>query len=135
MKKIIALFLAMLLSLTLCACGTKKAPTKEEMLSVAVETHASGIELDSFKNIASAKQKYCNKTLLLSGMVRKIKEDYIEISASYAPNYMVDVYLPLEELVNLEEGQYITVVGTTTDEITENSEIATQNGLRFEHKT
>lgn len=133
MKKILALFLFVLLCFTLCACGAKKAPTKEEMLSVAVEAHAGDIELDSFKNVAGAKQKYCNKTLLLSGMVRRIKEDYIEISASGAPNYMIDVYLPLEELVNLEEGQYITVVGTTTDKITESSENVFEYTYNYKH--
>lgn len=133
MKKIITIFLAILLSLTFCACSTNKALTKEEMLSVAIEAHASDIELDSSKNIAGAKQKYCNKTLLLSGMVRKIKEDYIEVSALGSPDYIIDVYLPLEELVNLEESQYITVVGTTTDEITESSENVIEYTYNYKH--
>ena len=75
MKKILALFLFVLLCFTLCACGAKKAPTKEEMLSSAVEVNASDIKNDSSENIVGAKGKYCNKTLLLSGYVRNIKEE------------------------------------------------------------
>lgn len=139
MKKIIALFLAAIMCLSLIACGGNNAPetnetptettapeevkmSKDEMLAIAEEYTAGDIQNDSIENIARAKQKYCNKTILLSGTVRNIQEDYIELSAMYSANYIIDVYLPIDELVMLEQGQYITVVGTTTDEIIDASE-------------
>ena len=148
MKKFIALLLAAIMCLSLCACGggndAPEAPvettapeevkmSKDEMLAVAEEYTATDIQNDSIDNIARAKMKYCNKTILLSGTVRNIQEDYIELSASYAANYMIDVYLPLEELVLLEQGQYITVVGTTTDEIIDASENVAEYTFDYSH--
>ena len=131
MKKILAFFLFVLLCFTLCACGAKKAPTKEEMLSSAVEVNASDIKNDSSENIVGAKGKYCNKTLLLSGYVRNIKEDHIELSSDYGANYMIDVYLSTEELALLQSEQLITVVGNTTDEIVETTE--NTGGISFDY--
>ena len=151
MKKLIALFLEAIMCLSLIACGggndapeATDAPTetpapeevkmtKEEMLAIAEEYTAGNIQNDSIENIARAKMKYCNKTILLSGTVRSIQEDYIELSASYGANYMIDVYLPLEELVLLEQGQYITVVGTTTDEIIDASENVAEYTFDYSH--
>ena len=61
-------------------------PTKEEMLAIAEEYSSSDIQNDSIENIVKAKQKYCNKTLLLSGMVRNIEEDHIELAPIYSSN-------------------------------------------------
>ena len=107
--------------------------SKEDLLAVAEKYTASDIQNDSIDNIARAKMKYCNKTILLSGTVRSIQEDYIELSAFYSANYMIDVYLPLEELVLLEQGQYITVVGTTTDEIIDASEKVAEYTFNYRH--
>lgn len=150
MKKIIALFLAAIMCLSLIACGGNNAPetnetptettapeevkmSKDEMLAIAEEYTAGDIQNDSIENIARAKQKYCNKTILLSGTVRNIQEDYIELSAMYSANYIIDVYLPIDELVMLEQGQYITVVGTTTDEIIDASENVAEYTFDYSH--
>lgn len=143
MKKVLSLILALVLCLSLCACGgggsaeTPAAedlvPSKEEMLAVAEEFSTVNIQNDSIDNIVRAKQTYCNKTLLLSGYIRNIKETHVELSASYGANYMVDVYLSVDELVTLEEGQAITVVGTTTDEIIEASENAAEYTFDYSH--
>ena len=130
MKKILLL---VLLCFTLCACSAEKAPTKEEMLSVAVEVSASDIQNDSIENIASAKEKYCNKTLLLSGMVYKINENYIELAQSYMTNYIVDVYLSVEEIATLKAGQAISVVGTTTEEIKDVTESVMGTSFSYGH--
>ncbi len=103
------------------------------MLAVAEECSATDIQNDSIENIVRAKQLYCNKTLLLSGTVRNIKEDHIELSAMYGANYMVDVYLSVDDLVLLESGQAIVVVGTTTDEIIEDSENAAEYTFDYSH--
>ncbi|MBQ8502820.1 MAG: hypothetical protein IJ491_00900 [Clostridia bacterium] len=150
MKKIIALLLAAIMCLSLIACGGNNAPetnetptettapeevkmSKDEMLAIAEEYTAGDIQNDSIENIARAKQKYCNKTILLSGTVRNIQEDYIELSAMYSANYIIDVYLSLDELVLLEQGQYITVVGTTTDEIIDASENVAEYTFDYSH--
>ncbi|MBR4858980.1 MAG: hypothetical protein IKU08_07325 [Clostridia bacterium] len=132
MKKFLSFILIVAMCLSLVACGSKTL-TKEEMIAVAEEFSASDIQNDSIQNIVSAKQKYCNKTILLSGTVRSIQEDYIELSASYGSNYIIDVYLSLEELVLLEQGQYITVVGTTTDEIIDSSESVAEYTFDYSH--
>lgn len=123
MKKFIALLLAAVMCLSFVACGkSEAAKTKEEMLAIAEEYRCSDIQNDSIENIVKAKQKYCNKTLLLSGMVSNIEEDHIELAPIYGSNYIIDVYLSIDDLVLLEQGQLITVVGTTTDEIIDESE-------------
>ena len=77
MKKLIALLMAATMAFSLCACGGGAAetpaaedlvPSKEEMLAVAEEFSAYNIQNDSIDNIVRAKQTYCNKTLLLSGL-------------------------------------------------------------------
>lgn len=132
MKKIAALLLIAALCFSLSACG-EKTMTKDEMLDIAEEYSASDIQSDSLNNIVSAKQKYCNKTISVSGRVRNIKENFIELSAHYNSNYIIDVYLSEEELVTLEEGQEITIVGTTTDEIIEATETVAQYTFNYSH--
>lgn len=131
MKKFLALLLAVVLCFSLVACGGGKTPTKEELLATAETVSSADIKNDSNQNIVMAKEKYCNKTLLLSGCVRNIKEDHIELSDSYGSNYIIDVYLSTEEIATLKSNQAITVVGNTTDEIIE----ATENsgGMSFDY--
>ncbi len=132
MKKFVSLIMVAVMCLALASCG-EKVPTKEEMLAVAEEFSANDIQNDSVENIVSAKQKYCNKTISVSGYVRNIKEDHVELSAFYGSNYIVDVYLSVDELAKLEQGQSITVVGNTTDEITSSTESAVGSTFDFYH--
>ena len=111
---------------------TEAAPTKDELLKVAEEADANDINNACFDNIAKAKLTYCNKTLELTGTVRTVQEDHVELAGFYGATYFVDVYLPLEELVELESGQRIVVVGNTTDEIVDSSESVA--GYTFEYK-
>lgn len=131
MKKLLALLLAIVLCFSLVACGGEKTATKEEMLAVAESFSSTDIENESNGNIVSAKAKFCNKTLLLTGYVREIKEDHIELSSDYGDSYMVDVYLSTEELATLKSDQLITVVGNTTDEIIEKTE--NSGGMSFSY--
>ena len=131
MKKLSALLLAVVLCFSLVACGGGKTPTKEELLAVAESFSALDITNESNKNIVGAKQKFCNKTLLLSGYVRDIKEDHIELSSNYGASYMVDVYLSTEELAALQSNQLITVVGNTTDKIIETTD--NSGGMSFDY--
>ncbi|MBE7015621.1 MAG: hypothetical protein E7417_02225 [Ruminococcaceae bacterium] len=130
MKKIFSLLLASMMIFSLCACGQ---PTKENLLMEAENVSASDIQNDSINNIVQAKQKYCNKTLLLSGCVRNIKENHIELAQAYSTNYIIDVYLSTDELATLKRGQSITVVGITTDKIIEDAENMAEFTFNYNH--
>ena len=131
MKKTISLLLALVMCLSLCACGggndtpdtivtnapEEAVPTKEELLAQALAVDYTTINNDSFDNLAKAKSLYCNATLKLDGVVCEIKEDHVRIGNGMS--WGVSVYLPVEELIDLEKWQRIVVVGKTTDEIIE----------------
>ena len=131
MKKAISLVLALVMCLSLCACGggndtpdttdtnapEEAVPTKEELLAQALAVDYTTINNDSFENLAKAKSLYCNATLKLDGVVCEIKEDHVRIGNGMS--WGVSVYLPAEELIDLEKWQRIVVVGKTTDEIIE----------------
>lgn len=131
MKKAISLLLALVLCLSLCACGggndtpdtidtnapEEAVPTKEELLAQALTVDYTTINNDSFENLAKAKSLYCNATLKLDGTIYEIKEDHVRIGNGLT--WGVSVYLPTEDLIALEKWQRIVVVGKTTDEIIE----------------
>ena len=131
MKQVISLLLALVLCLSLCACGggndtpvtndtnvpVEAVPTKEELLAQALAVDYTTINNDSFENLAKAKSLYCNATLKLDGTIYEIKEDHVRIGNGLT--WGVSVYLPTEDLIALEKWQRIVVVGNTTDEIIE----------------
>lgn len=131
MKQVISLLLALVLCLSLCACGGRNdtpdptvtnapeeaVPTKEELLAQALAVDYTTINNDSFENLAKAKSLYCNATLKLDGTIYEIKEDHVRIGNGLT--WGVSVYLPTEDLIALEKWQRIVVVGNTTDEIIE----------------
>ena len=133
MKKLLALLLVTVMSISLAACGkdaasaegdntstgeaTSDVTTKDDMLAEALSVDCTTINNDSFDNLARAKSLYCNATLKLDGTISEIKEDHVRLGTN--PSWQVSVYLPTEELLTLEKGQYIVVVGKTTDEIME----------------
>lgn len=134
MKKVISISLALvfvLLAFAGCSKNTGKEQLssqaveensekeKEDFLSQAEEVTAEDVYNDSTNNIVSAKEKYCNKVLLLEGFIWEIEEDHIVLGTSFGSTYEISVYLPTEEMVNLERYQQIIVVGKTTDEIVE----------------
>ena len=144
MKKTISLLLALVMCLSLCACGggnsdtpdtsntaettapEVKTMTKEEMLEQAVTVDKTTIQNDTIENIVKAKSMYCNAVLLLEGNVSEIKQDHIVFGNS---DFSIDVYLPEEDLINLRSGQKIVVVGQTTDTIEETT--ATFEGFSY----
>ncbi len=141
MKKIISMLLALALCLSLCACGggsdtpeTTEAPTKttapeeikmskDEMLNVS--TPLTRDEIDkSISNVAFAKSLIGN-TYTFGGDVFSVAEDYAVVTfyitdeqGAYgtAANMMVaNLYLPLEELISLENQQRLSFVGQLDD--------------------
>lgn len=133
MKKLLALLLVAVMSVSMVACGeettsaeenntsteenTSNVVTKDDMLAEALSVDYTTINNDSFENLAKAKSLYCNATLKLDGTVYEIKEDHVRIGNGLS--WGVSVYLPTEELIALEKWQRIVVVGKTTDEIIE----------------
>lgn len=133
MKKILSLLLVAIMSISMVACGesttsaeesntsieesTTNTATKEDMLNEALSVDYTTIHNDSIENLAKAKSLYCNATLKIDGTVWEIKEDHVRIGNGLY--WGVSVYLPTEELIGLEIGQRIVVVGKTTDEIIE----------------
>ena len=128
MKKALSLLLALVLCLSLCACGgadeknnTNKNPetttmSKEDMLAAAEVVTPSQITQDTKSNIAKAKQLYCGKILEITGVVAAVKENYVEIGVDTSvAGAVIDVYLPAEELLLLESRQKVTIVGKTND--------------------
>lgn len=131
MKKVVSLILALVMCLSLCACGsdegkdntnnTGKNPeattmSKEDMLAAAEVVTPSQITQDTNSNIAKAKQLYCGKVLEVTGVVAAVKENYVEIGVDTSvAGAVIDVYLPTEELLLLESRQKVTIVGKTND--------------------
>lgn len=138
MKKIFAFLMVLLLiCLTACSRGdiseaesqsvqateeqaTIAVLTKDEMLAQAVDADATDINNDSFDNLARAKMAYCNKILRLTGTIKSIAEDHIVLGSG--STYEIAVYLPLEELILVDSGQKVAVVGQMSDELIESSE-------------
>lgn len=141
MKKAISLLLALVMCLSLCACDggndtpkTTEAPTettapeevkmsKDEMLNAS--TPLTRDEIDkSISNIAFAKSLIGN-TYTFGGEVFSVAEDYAVVTfyitdeqGAYgtAANMMVaNLYLPLEELISLENQQRLSFVGQLDD--------------------
>jgi len=98
-------------------------PTKEEMLAQAESVSAAQINNDTLDNIVKAKQNYCGKILEVTGYVVSIEEDHIQLGASfYAGAPVIDIYLPADEIVMLEQRQYITIVGQMDNEVEKTTE-------------
>lgn len=120
MKKAISLLLALVMCLSLCACGggsnapdTTDAPTettepeevkmsKEEMLNIAVEIDDYRTEMKD--NIARAEAKYVGNVYYITGHVSDISNDHLNVGD-------FTVYLPKEDIIKFSTGQKITVVG------------------------
>ncbi len=119
MKRTLALFLALLMALGLCACGGGDTPpTKEEMLENAETVTIDRLGEDFGNNIIAAKDTYVGKTFVIPGIVHQIKEDGCVLyhSKSTPPSaYFVKANIPVDELKNLNVGDIIHVVGTITD--------------------
>lgn len=120
MKRTLALLLTLVMCLALCACGRENsAPemTKEKMLEQATECTAAEIAGETANNVARATQTYCGKTLSIRGLIGEICADHIQIESNSIVR--LKVYLPVEDIANLESGQLVTIVGNTGAEITE----------------
>lgn len=129
MKKAVTLILALMLLLSLCACGdsAQKGQSKDEMLENAETFLADEITLDIAGNKARA-QSYEGKTLRITGHISDIEEDYCSVVARivdgdncshvhqdrwywFNSDVVFLVYLPSEDLANLNLCDGIEFVG------------------------
>ena len=131
MKKILPLFLAAALMLSLAACGGggdttangngdtasggSNSMTKEEMLEQAEEVSREDLFGAAESNMVSAKETYGGKLIIFTAQVLNIQDDHIQLGDS---SY-INVYLPAEDIMQIEEKQLITVVGQLGDTIEE----------------
>lgn len=119
MKKMVALLLAAVMCLSLAACGsnehtdvpqeneTQAQATKDELLAQAKEVDANDINNACYENLVKAKSDYCNQTLQLTGMIKTFGDNYVELTGVNAAKYLVDVYLPEEELLKLKSDKVL----------------------------
>jgi len=121
MKKAITLLLAAMLALSLTACGggaqtaAETGMTKEEMLSVAEEIKFSDIFDDYQNNKARTLEKYCGNIFTISYPIGEIDTDYLVLYTSWLNR--IKVYLSRDELLELDDGDYITVVGKIGEDV------------------
>ena len=120
MKKAISLLLALVLCLSLCACGggndapdtdapaEETAMTKEEMLAQASVWDASAFEEAMASNPLNAKEEFIGKIYTHTLSVQSITEEYFA-AGSYK------LYAPIDELKKLATDQSISIVGIVTD--------------------
>ena len=112
MKKLFALCLALVMALamalTLCACGGSQI-SKDEMLENAESLDVTAFN-DEYQGNKVKLTEQCEgkeQTVIISGYVDTIEADHITLE-----NYiLLDVYLPEEEIMELEVDQNISVVG------------------------
>ncbi len=122
-KKMIALHLALMVCLSLAACGggsetskqdatelpatteasTEPQMTKEEMLAVAQDI-GEDFDKDFQANPVSAEAKYLGNIYYVTGIVNNIESDRVGVGS-------FTVHLPKEEIMTLTKGQWITIVG------------------------
>jgi len=107
MKKAISLILALVMCLSLCACG---GPSREEMLATAQEVSVNDLSNAFYDNKARAEANYIGKPLKITGKVHSIEADHF-IFRSTGGQYGVNVYLSKEELMGINKGDTITVIG------------------------
>ena len=98
MKKAVSLILALMLLLSLCACGAEGGSDTSQMSKEDMLSSAESVDMKDFtdavdNNIVSAKQLYCGKILEVTGVVGEIKEDHIALvyESTYSGK-IIDVY-------------------------------------------
>lgn len=131
MKKYVALVLALMLCLSLCACGgdndtptNKTAMTREDMLSSANSFDYSTFSENAAENTIRAEETYVGNIYEISGFVDKINDDSCilkVLSSSGILEGFINVPLSRDELLMLNTNERITVVGEISEIISEKS--------------
>lgn len=114
MKKLLCLFLALVLCLSLCACGSDKAMTKEEMLECAKDFDFSKFTASAKENKINAEETYVGNIYKISGFVHTIDNSSCTLRTLSSYGDLTGyIYVPLsrDELKTLKVNERISVVG------------------------
>ena len=130
MKKALPLILALVLCLTLCACGgegnsTQTTPettegtsvaSKEEMLASAKEFFSSEYLNEYKENPVRAEQNYVGQIVKFVGYVEQISADSVEVLpmnavCQFSANCRIKVALSTDEIMQLSTGDTVAIVG------------------------
>ena len=120
MKNVVALLLTLIMCLSLFACGEKeknedsteeKELSVEEMVAQAEDLTLTGLQKEMETNALRAVSVYNGKLVKFEYVPAiSIKSDGVDVIQS-VPLWLT-VNLPKEELISINEGDLITVVGT-----------------------
>ena len=122
-----SLLLAGALALSLAACGGNAAnsgndvsendteavtPTKESLLEEAGDPVSIwDLQNELYENEARVRQNYLDKPIIVYGEILEIESDHLIIGNEV----MLDVYLPTDELTQVNSGNTVYVVGIISD--------------------
>ena len=111
MKKFLSLLLALVMCISLVACGGGK--TKEELLSEAIVLSPKQLIDEKFDNSARAKKEYQDKIVKMTGEIFDIDDNYVAIGFRYNGVKSTSIYVLLDSdsIAELEKNTEITVVG------------------------
>ena len=141
MKKTISLLLALVICLSLCACGggdetTSKdipndvqepisattsadessedtpAMTAADILENAVLINSADVYVAAYENIIRAESEYDGKPVLFREKIIELQKDYIVVGEA---NTRIKVYLETEDIITLNNGQDVFVAGITSN--------------------
>lgn len=122
MKKALSLILALVMCLSLCACGGENqtttettepaVETKDSLLAKAekLDVYAFGKAMD--ENIVNAEAEYKGKTILLTGYITEIDKEGITLRSKRADDFRVN--LAPEDIKKVYVNQFIDIVGVLT---------------------
>ena len=140
MKNVIALFLAFVLCLSLCACGGNSSAKENAAQDPVATTEAAeageaatatdpslaiadvletAMVIDAFDffnevngNIVRAELEYDGKAVLFQDKIIEIQKEYIVVGQG---NTRIKVYLPTEDIIAVTNGQYVLVAGVVSN--------------------
>lgn len=142
MRKVLASILALVVSISLCACSKEiqktdnsvsmvtqdkhnleeTKTTKEEMLGSASELDIAALSRATKENQVKARQDYAGNCYTYSGYVLSINDGSAQIGLADT-EYHFNVLLENDDLAQLAVNEYVTVVGNVLDVSVETQKI------------
>lgn len=115
MKKLVLFALVTAAALALCLVGCSNTQSVAGGSAAdAIEINWNDIRSEALDNAAKVKQEYDGKTVKYTAKVYEIKADHLTMSSkedSGLPRDAIRVYLPTDELANVNRGSTITIIG------------------------
>ena len=134
MKKTLSLILALMLCLSLCACGGKaeneipketeqenEVPKEEKIAEIASVADFRMIYNECKENIVAAKDDYVGKAYKFAGIVKSINEESITVAPKTFPTYpygswyYVEITMSKEDIKKVSDQQIVNVAGEISD--------------------